>query len=201
MKILEYKQHSAQELLNIMKNTTLRGDKNIKPFAQSDVFISEIKMNDVLPTQRFVLWDQLYNIRFLYDYFMNKNIDISKLKGFIEYQTDELCSLYSLTPPIVEIIDNQPLLIDGQHRATFFGRNNISFNAIFINNVPQQYYPYQLPNQNGWKDVQYFDSALPEGFVRKNLRYPDKETKKFMFREYPLPGIIKIAREHTGKTY
>lgn len=56
-------------------------------------------------------------------------------------------------------------------------------------------------NKNGWNDVQVFDSELPDGFVRKDLRYPDKAVKKFMFREYPFPGIIKIAREHTGKSY
>ncbi|MBQ7409273.1 MAG: hypothetical protein IJV03_01780 [Alphaproteobacteria bacterium] len=199
MKILEYSLHPEQELLNIMKNTTLRGDKNIKPFAQSDIYISEITAKDVLPTQYFVLWDQVYNIRVLNDYFMSQNIDIAKLRGFLEYKT--LDADYSLTPPIVEIIDNQPLLIDGQHRATFFGKNNIPFNAIIINNVPQQYYPYQLPNTNGWKDVQYFDSALPEGFFRQKLRYQNKDAKHFMFREYPLPGIIKIVRAHTGKAY
>lgn len=199
MKILEYSLHPEQELLNIMKNTTLRGDKNIKPFAQSDIYISEITAKDVLPTQYFVLWDQVYNIRVLNDYFMNQNIDIAKLKGFLEYKT--LDADYSLTPPIVEIVDNQPLLIDGQHRVTFFGKNNIPFNAIIINNVPQQYYPYQLPNTNGWKDVQYFDSALPEGFFRQKLRYQNKDAKHFMFREYPLPGIIKIVRAHTGKAY
>ncbi|MBR5904117.1 MAG: hypothetical protein IKZ49_01125 [Alphaproteobacteria bacterium] len=201
MIIQHYELHSNQELLNIIKNTHLAGDANIKPFIQSDIKIQKARHDDLLPTQRFVLQDQINNINILYSYFLTQGINIANLDGFIVYTTDEDNNTYTLTPPIVEIIENQPLLIDGQHRASFFGKMNMPFNIIQINNVPKQYYPYQLPNKDGWREVLHFEDKLPENFVRKYLRYPDKATKKFMFREYDFPGLIKIAREHTGKTY
>ena len=201
VKIQNYEIHPKTELIEIIKNTTLNGDSSIKPFQNSDVFIQSVKTPQLYPTQKFVLQDQLNNINLLYKYFLTKGINIANIDGYIIYNTDESDNTYVLTPPIIEIIENQPLIIDGQHRTKFFGDKNIPFNAVCINNIPKEYYPYQLPNKGGWNDVACFDTQLPEGFVRKELRYPDKKTKKFMFREYPFPGIIKIAREHTGKNY
>lgn len=201
MIIQHYELHSNQELIQIIKNTHLAGNINIKPFEKSDISIQKSNHDILVPTQRFVIQDQINNIKFLYSYFLTQGINIANLDGFIVYKTDEDNNIYTLTPPIIEVIENQPLIIDGQHRVSFFGGMKIPFNIIQINNVPKEYYPYQLPNKDGWKEVAHFEDKLPENFVRKYLRYPDKETKKFMFREYNFPGIIKIAREHTGKSY
>ena len=201
MIIQQYEMHSNQELIKIIKNTHLAGNVNIKPFEKSDVYVQKADYNTLVPTQRFVLQDQINNIKFLYYYFLTQGINIANLDGFIVYKTDKDNTVYTLTPPIVEVIENKPLIIDGQHRVSFFGGMQMSFNVIQINNVPKEYYPYQLPNKSGWNEVAHFGDKLPENFVRKYLRYPDKETKKFMFREYGFPGFIKIAREHTGKSY
>lgn len=201
MKITNFELHSKQELIQIIKNTTLAGDNKIMPFKNSEVSIKQSDANYLFPTQKFVLQDQLQKIEFLYNWFLRFKIDISNLDGFIVYKMYNSANVYVLTPPIIEVIDNQPLVIDGQHRTKFFADKGLNFKSVYIENIAKEYWPYQLPNKNGWNDVQVFDSELPDGFVRKDLRYSDKAVKKFMFREYPFPGIIKIAREHTGKSY
>lgn len=110
-----------------------------------------------------------------------------------------LDSTFVFTPPIIEIIDNQPLLIDGQHRITYAADNDMLFNALIIENIAQEVYPYQLPIAGGWNAVQRFDNELPAGFVRKQRRYPTPELNKYYFREYPFPGRIKLMRAHSGK--
>ena len=201
MKITSFELHNCSELLQIIRNTTLQGDAKIKPFEKSDVYIQKENVKNLFPTQKFVLQEQLLRIKFLYEYFLQYSIDISGLNGFIVYNTDEGKTPYVLTPPIIEIIENQPLVIDGQHRTKFFGDKGVGLNCVCINNIAPEYFPYQLPNTNGWNDVQMFDTKLPQGFNRKNLRYKDPDTKRFMFRNYPFPGILKIEREHTGKSY
>lgn len=210
MIITNYNLHSQQELFDIIHKTYLAGDHNILPFKDAKLSIQQISYRDVLPTQTFVLNDQLNNIHSIYTQLMRQGIDIFNLHGFLSYQITNVENfdsninaasnpVFIFTPPIIEIIDNQPLLIDGQHQIRYAGDNNKPFNALLIENIAKEVYPYQLPIFGGWDAVQRFDTKLPDGFVRKQRRYPTPEMNKFFFREYPFPGHIKIMRAHSGK--
>lgn len=239
MFIKDYKLHSQQELIDVIRNTYLLGDSEVFPFSSSKIYLQNVTYKDVVPTQTFVLTQQIEKIKMLYKAFLANDIDITKNNGFISFKmcekilsklTDPLNTTtfnskdsvntngikyekngkkpvvlngsqdknYVLTPPIIEVVGGVPLIIDGQHRITFNGDNNMDFTALFIEDIPPEYYPYQLPLADGWNSVQRFETTLPEGFVRKERRYPNG-THKHYFREYPFPGIIKLAREHTGK--
>ena len=227
MIITDYKLHSQQELFDIIRRTHLAGDETILPFHDAKISIQTVSYRDLVPTQTFVLNDQLANIYNIHTQMLRKGIDIFKLRGFLSYQIDRLNSANSInendqktaennsniasnlnggldsafvfTPPIIEVIDNQPLVIDGQHRITYAKDNSITFNALIIENIASDVWPYQLPIAGGWDAVQRFNSELPAGFVRKQRRYPTSEMNKFFFREYPFPGIIKLMRAHSGK--
>lgn len=174
------------------------------PYKDAKVSIQKLSYRDVIPTQTFVLNDQLTNIHNIYTQMMRNGINIFNLDGFLSYQiapnsgTTVSDTVFVLTPPIIELIDNQPLLIDGQHRITYAGDNNMTFNALLIENIAQEVYPYQLPIAGGWDAVQRFETKLPDGFIRKQRRYPTPEMNKFFFREYPFPGYTKILRAHSG---
>lgn len=198
MIITDYHIHSKQELFNIIRNTHLAGNKNLFPFHNSKISIQTMSWRDTVPTQTFVLNDQLSNIHKIHTQMLDKNIDIFKMDGFLSYQTDMLDSTFVFTPPIIEVIDDQPLVIDGQHRITYTADNNMTFNALVIENIDRSVYPYQLPIDGGWNAVKRFETALPTGFVRKQRRYSTSEQNKFFFREYPFPGIIKLMRQHSG---
>ena len=226
MIITDYAIHSQQELFNIIRNTYLAGDNNVFPFKNARISIENVSYRDLIPTQTFVLNEQLANIHNIHRQMQQKGIDIFKMDGFLSYKTDRLDSANSInakphnsgteqpsahtnpnggfdsafvfTPPIIEIIENQPLIIDGMHRITYAGDNDIKFNALMIENIDEQFWPYQLPIAGGWSTVQRFDGELPKGFVRKQRRYPTPELNKFFFREYPFPGIIKLLRAHSG---
>lgn len=198
MIITDYQLHNEQELLDIMRRTCLAGDNNILPFKDSKITLQTVSYADVIPTQTFVLTQQLARIHNIRTQMMQAGIDIFGLRGFLSYKTLHLDSTFIFTPPIIEIVDNQPIIIDGQHRITYAKDNNIKFNALIIENIPSEVYPYQLPIPGGWDAVQRFDNELPKGFVRKQRRYSTPEMKKYFFREYQFPGILKIMRAHTG---
>jgi hypothetical protein len=151
-------------------------------------------MSEIIPTQRFVLKQQLDIIKKLYKTFSANGVNIFSNYGFISYETDG--GRFTLTPPIVEVIGGQPLLIDGMHRITCAGADGWMFLAAFIEGIPPKFLPYQMGLPHGWADVQMFESKLPDGFNQKPSRYPEDQRKHY-FREYPFPGIIKVAREHS----
>lgn len=201
MIITNYKLHTKQELFDIVRRTYLAGDHNIRPFQNARISIQNLSYRDVILTQTFVLNDQIANIHNIYTQMKRNGINIFDMAGFLSYQVAPATMSdtgFVLTPPIIEIIENQPLLIDGQHRITYVADNNLTFNALIIENVARDVYPYQLPLIGGWDAVQRFENKLPDGFVRKQRRYPTPEMNKFFFREYPFPGHIKIMRTHTG---
>ncbi len=197
--IVDWKLYTKADLLNVMRNTYLLSDKLILPFKNSDISVGKVSRDLLFPTQKFVLNEQLKKIENLYNFFDKQGVYIPDLQGFLSYKVRNVATDFVLTPPIVEVIEGKPLLIDGMHRSFFFGNKNLKFNAIFIEGIEKQYFPYQLQNPKGWDDVIVFDKTLPLGFVRKDMRYEDKEKKKALFRQYPFPGVIKIVREHSGR--
>lgn len=198
MIITKYNLHTREELFDIIRRTTLQGAPEKRPFQDSRISIQTVSYHDVIPTQTFVLREQLDKIDEINRQMLRHGINLFQLDGFLSYQTDETSADFVFTPPIVEVIDNQPLIIDGQHRTIFAADNNMQFNALFIENIDPAVYPYQLPLRGGWNAVQRFDNRLPDGFIRKERRYLNG-THKYYFREHPFPGIIKLAREHTGR--
>lgn len=226
MIITDYTVHSRTELFDVIRKTSLLGDSSIRPFKESKLSIQNLSYRDLVPTQTFVLRDQLANIHDIYCQMLRHGVNVFLQDGFLSYKIDRLDSAnyanektqettakafaattnanggldstFVFTPPIIEIIDNIPLLIDGQHRITYAADHNMTFNALIIENIDRSVWPYQLPIKGGWDAVQRFDDHLPDGFVRKERRYPGG-THKYYFREYPFPGIIKLAREHTGR--
>ena len=194
MKITEYRLFCKDELLKVLNNTHLRGDPSIKPYADAEISVQTTQKSAVVPTQRFVLQEQLDTIRNLHKIFAGKGIDIFNNPGFITYTIGK--ENFTLTPPIIEVIENKPLLIDGMHRIIYF--ENSPFTAIFIKGIRPEFYPYQIGLKRGWQEVWTFESEVPENFPRKERRYSMEESKHY-FREYPFPGIIKIPRRHTTK--
>ena len=198
MIITDYHIHSQQELFDIIRTTHLAGDKKLFPFHNSKISIQTMSWHDVVPTQTFVLNDQLRTIHKIHTQMLDKNINVFNMDGFLSYRTDAPDSIFVFTPAIIEVIDGQPLVIDGQHRITYTADNNLTFKALVIENIDRSVYPYQLPLAGGWAAVKRFENTLPTGFIRKQRRYATPEQNKFFFREYPFPGIIKLMRQHSG---
>ncbi|MDR0727133.1 MAG: hypothetical protein LBF37_03665 [Rickettsiales bacterium] len=208
-KIVNYKQYSKEDLFNIIRNTSIKGDSSVFPFSDFKLSVQTISQEDLIPTQTFVFNDQIKLIQNLVRQFSKLGIDLFSLNGFVSFKTlatqqggqneiRKIAEEFVYSIPIVEVIEGAPLIIDGMHRATVAGKKKIPFNALFIENVPEHLYPYQLPLSGGWSAVKQFKNKLPDGFSRKERRYPDG-FHKYYFCDYPFPGIIKLAREHTGK--
>ena len=200
MNIIDYDVYSSQDLFDVISRTNLLGNPDIYPFAGANTRIENVSYHDLIPTQNFVLKEQIRKIHALDRFFSVQGIDIAKNNGFITFNTTQgMGTPNVLTPPLVEVIDGQPLIIDGMHRVKYWADRGQSFNAVVIRNIDQSVWPYQLPTRGGWAGVQIFDNVLPDGFVRKQKRYPTPEQNKYFFREYPFPGLIKLMREHTGR--
>ncbi|MDR1476527.1 MAG: hypothetical protein LBI17_00145 [Rickettsiales bacterium] len=196
MDIIERGRYLQEDLLDVMRRTALRGFPGVLPFADSKIYTAECAKGDLLPCQFYMMRPQLDKVAEIVAHFRAERagmgIDLLHNDGFVVYESDG--REYAFTPPIVEIVDGEPLLIDGIHRTIFAGKRK--FTAVFVENVPPEYYHYALPNDNGWNDVSMLDGdVLPEGFARKKLRYPMESYKKW-FREYPFPAATNIKRAH-----
>jgi hypothetical protein len=202
MDIIERGRYLQENLLDVMRRTALRGFPNVLPFAQSKIYTAECSKYDLFPCQLYIMRPQIDKVAEIVTHFRKNRtggggMDLLRNDGFIVYESNG--RQYAFTPPIVEVVEGQPLLIDGIHRATFAGRTKSKFIAVFVENVPPEYYHYALPNENGWRDIVNFSSStLPEGFARKRLRYPMDVFKRW-FREYPFPAATNVSRTHDGK--
>lgn len=93
MIITDYNLHSQQELFDVIRRTHLAGNCEILPFQDAKLSIQTISYKDVLPTQTFVLNDQIANIHNIFTQLLRKGINIFNITGFLSYKTVRLDSV------------------------------------------------------------------------------------------------------------
>ncbi|MBD5401046.1 hypothetical protein HDR61_04890 [bacterium] len=198
MIIEKYELGTPRELEQIIKKTSLRGNPNAHPFERARIMMQFVKPKDMIPTKNFLFQEQFDAIDKIYTQMKRNSVDIFNLLGFVRYKLHGCDQQFIFTPPIIELIDNQPLIIDGQHRVAYAMENNLHLCVLAIENVPENMLPNQMPLVGGWDAVQRFETTMPDNFAHNPGRYNDDRSKNF-YREYPFDGITKIARGHTGR--
>ena len=187
-------------LLNYFKhNTVLFGNADMQPYLDADISVKTIRQNDIIPSQTYIYTGQLEFLQGLDEYLQKHHgIDFLNQKGFITYDIDDV--KYTLYPPIVEIIDGKPLLIDGMHRVTYAARKGSPFTAVFVKGIWRDCKPSNLPSPLGWdgaREFGDFKAEAPADFIKRYKRYPTPEEYKYYFRNYRFPGQTKIMRVDT----
>lgn len=196
MKIIKWTLLSQEETLSRLKNTRLKGFS--QPYVYEDSSLELLKYmspRKLVPTQRYVLCENLKTIESLYREFLKFNINIFHLEGTLIFHMEndegDIVGPIPLTPPIIEethTTKRKFLISDGMHRIFAAKKLGSFINVIYVRDVPKEYPYYALPLKNGWHDVQELE-FIPEGFVKKTYR--DPKNYKDLFRNYNeiFPGI------------
>lgn len=110
-------------LLDEVRDTkTLIGDKY--PYKDADIRFEEFDPEELYPIAKYVLNPNLDRIRS-----MSKVFNIFSLRSKYDY------SGIIVSPPIVEVSDNVPVIVDGLHRCFVARERQIPITVVYINGV------------------------------------------------------------------
>lgn len=189
---MNIKKYNTEDLILRLKQTTLKGNPDIKPYKDATIILENLSINDISPTAFYYFYDHVLKLNGMKDTLLSRGLDIFHLDGYVEFEKDN--QLLTLTPPIIEVVDGKNLLLDGIHRVVLsclLEKDNVQC-AIVRGAKPL---PYAIENPNGWKDVKVFESEVPPGFKTRNRRYPDSEYKYYT-RVFNFDGTVQIPRKH-----
>ena len=186
------KYYNKDTLMLKLKQTSLKGNANIKPYDNATMTLKNMVFEDIMPTSFYYFSNHVKKLNEINDVLKKQGLDIFHLNGYIEFEKDN--QLLTLTPPIIEVVDGKNLLLDGMHRVMLshlLGEQNIQ--CVVINGATPL--PYAVENTNGWDDVKVFESEVPQGFNTRNRRYPASEYKYYS-RIFNFDGIVQVPRKH-----
>jgi hypothetical protein len=197
MRIIKYDQLTEAELLHRLKNTRLRGFNRAEVYRDATLDILEADTELLMPAQRYVLNERVQVILDLADAFEVLGIDIFALRGallfWLEGSDPEHDVPIPFLPPVIEESVGPDgtkiwLINDGMHRVYAARKRGRSINVVLARQLPPEYpyYAYALPS--GWSQVEPL-AVLPEGYQKKEYRYPDNP--KSLFRDFDeiFPGL------------
>ncbi len=196
--IKNFEQKRPQDLITALKQTTLLGDENIYPYENAIISLKTFNYKDISPVQFYYLLNNVLLLKNLKSDFKNHNIDILNLDGYVNFEVDNYDKKLTMSPPIIENVDGQNLLVDGMHRVVLSMMLGKNIKCAYIENIKPEHYTYAVSNPNGWRDVKLFREEIPENFKTRNSRYDGNY--RYYRRMYNFEGKIQIPREHTLKT-
>ena len=162
-------------LIDNLYQTPTLADKDVRPYAGSDISIEGVCIGDFQPTQRYVI-----------DAGVRKQEGLREL--VLPYGEDTLCMGTGgiideengeggvMLPPIIEEDDHEGLLlVDGMHRTTLARRMGIKIiRAVVIRGVDSDFAVTKRRLPNEWNEVTTFPTlgdlkiARKQGFVHRN---------------------------------
>jgi len=156
-----------EELVNEMHKTTMLTNKNIFPYKKSDIKIQEMSLEDIRPTQLYVLKDHLEFQRDLHNELLEYGYNTLRLIGSLTLKNLE--NIQGMLPPIVEEDEEYgPCLLDGTHRAYLARQLGFkAINVIMISRVSREVPMIALPNE--WDEITEYD-VMPDTAIKKRRR-------------------------------
>jgi hypothetical protein len=187
--IQEARHHPAGELIERLRGVTMLKDREARPYAKARISLVEMRVEDILPTQRYVLLERLLSLRGLFEGLARWDADPLALTGFTEFFVRGADEPFTLLPPVVEVQRERdgslnPIVNDGMHRlfiARLSWRNPV---VALIEDVPAEY-PYSahpIPGPQPWDKVEILPGGgIPESFLKKWHRQKDN---KRLYRDF-----------------
>jgi len=149
-------------LINTVRDTkTLEGDNSI--YSNAEVTIKTFDPNDLYPTAKYVLTSNL-------NFVSAMRTEVLESSGIDIFNLDRICETgpYVIAPPIVEISDGVPAIVDGLHRCTLAKQLGKNISVIFVNGVDPTYPIISTPVD--WKDVIQYDIKPEKADLLRNVR-------------------------------
>ena len=151
----------TQELLEEVRRTrTVDGGRGV--YALADIGIEDFDPNEVKPTALYVTRPQLERLESL-----RREVDIFQLEDKVPVNG------HVIAPPVVEDIDGQPSVIDGQHRFWLARRDGKRVKAIHVKgsdpSIPVISYPVE------WSEVKEYDVKPEDPALLRRMRVDDTD--------------------------
>ena len=201
MRILKYKRHSKDELINkLRKVRLLRSSNTANPvylYKDAEIKLDNISVSSIMPSQFYYLEEPLLRVERIQEALAEQNIDLFSLKGFINYVTDESDIMYNLLPIIIEYqreIDGSinPIILDGLHRVILARNKDLkNIQVVKIANVSKDFPHPGFVNPKGWEDVKLAKTA-PRTEQKRHWIIPINRAYKY-YRDF------NSAFENVGK--
>lgn len=182
----------TEYLLNEVKEVkTLDGGFPV--YEQADISLKIFHPKDVYPSALYVLTDHLEKLIELDSEVLSTHgIGIFGLDGIYDHSGG------IIAPPVVEMSDGVPTIVDGIHRFYLAFLQNRPVKTIFVQNVQLPLISYPV----GWGDVKVYESKPEHPQLLRRLRHgiPDDPTKlRVYYRDLSLLGS-KGRRPRSGQT-
>jgi len=201
VRITHIERFNAEELLNALRQTRLRGFGAPFIYEQASLELVPAMDTDLLcPAQRYVLRAGVAQVLELRDALLPFGVDVFALDGGVLIRTAENPDeLIPVIPPVVEE-SREPdgrtvnLINDGIHRVFAARSVGKHISVVLARSVPLEYPYYAFAMPGGWTDVVAIDE-LPDNFQKKEYRQP--EHYKALFRDFNaiFPGVQKQRKQ------
>lgn len=150
------------ELIDAVRDTrTLDG--GIPLYESAKISIRQFDPNDLYPTAKYVLTSNLEFINSMRNEILaTDNVDIFMLDQIF------VNLIYVVAPPVVEISDDMPAIVDGFHRCTLARKLGKPISVIFVDGVDSKYPIISTPV--GWDEVVEYSQKPEVAELLRNIR-------------------------------
>lgn len=190
MEILRFT--SSEQLIEQVRNTTMLTDKTIHPYKNAIIRLEEMPIDDILPTQLYILNDHLETQKNLRYELLEKGHDTLRLFGSVILRSVDMT--VGMMPPVVED-DHEfgPCLLDGTHRAYLARQLGMrTLGVLHVSEVSKDIPMIAFPNQ--WDEIVEYDEIPVEKSKKKYYRSLPKDKYQY-YRDFSeITGIGKDPR-------
>ncbi len=195
MNIIEAQAIYQPELIERIRQTRLKGHRQLPIYENADITVETIDPDDVWPAQNYVLSPQLdiidrLNTAMLHqlhtDVRMSEHGYLAVIDGYVDR--------VPIIPPIIELSTHADgsecyVIADGLHRVYMSRDDCERINCIVVRNIDPAWPYYAFPEPRQWGGVEVIESL--EGITRMKKRYRDLDNYKALFRMYNnvFPGV------------
>jgi len=152
---------STQAMLEAVRGTTTL-DGSYPLYQNAFVSLQSFDPNELYPTAKYVLNDNLNTIRSIDKELVDYGIDVFNLNEVI--QLNDIV----IAPPIVELSDGVPCIVDGQHRSFLAREAGRRINCIYVTGVDPNYPIISTPV--GWDQVIAYDKKPEAAELLRDIR-------------------------------
>lgn len=167
---------SIGEMISGLRDITLKGFPDVKPYQNCLITIEYFDPNSLHPAQNYCLKSELLKVKEVRDTLIdNFSIDILNMRSSIDVHYGE--KIVSVLPVIVEEhigYDGKiyAILADGQHRAMMARLEQSLISCVYIRGVSKTYPYYAKPRIDGWGGIEVIDE-IPVGYLKKWYAVPN----------------------------
>lgn len=168
---------------------TVRGIKTlgtgINVYENAHISIERFYSNDVFPTALYILEPNIRQLQAI-----SETMDIFSLTDVTNTLDGEV-----IAPPVVEVCDGIPCIVDGIHRFTLAGRYGVPLNAIYIEGAALPIVSYPV----NWSEVISYEERPTDPKLMRRLRVEDRsEVLRYYYRDFSVLGS-KGRRPRSGQ--